>query len=183
MRKDIFRELSHEHLLELAKGIRVAGAKEKELTERQQSVVATIRDLVVHIVEKKDIAKDYSLAESVGQLPKNAQVMIGVGDWLQVFNQQDSSSYFRPEDLSCELLQITGKNRLLRMTNFESLSSGWRLAGLSEDLMNEESITYDGRVKLLQNDLVRGKLFIKCLNTHMTSCSNSNGPVITGKKI
>jgi hypothetical protein len=184
MAKDIFTlSQSHEHLLELSKGIRVAGVKEKKLTEAQQSVVATIRDLVVHIVENKDIARDYSLGQSVGQLPKDELVMSGADDWLRIFNQENGSSFFRPEDLSCELLQITGKEPSNKMTIVESLSSGWRLGGLPDDRMNEHGITYDQRIKLLQDALVKGQLFIIPLKRSTHGLSDNSGPVITGRKL
>jgi hypothetical protein len=184
MAKDIYTlSQSHEHLFELSKGIRVAGVKEKKLTEAQQSVVATIRDLVVHIVEKKDIARDYSLVQSVGQLPKDELVMTGADDWLRIFNQEDGSLFFRPEDLRCELLQVTGEDPLNQMTKVESLSSGWRLGGLPDDRMNEHGITYDQRVKLLQDALVKGQLFIISLKSSTCALGNDSGPVITGRKL
>ena len=183
MGKDNLPELSHEHLLELAKGIRMAGAKEEELTDPQKLVVAAIKGLVIHVIEGKNLADDYlSSAKPVGELPKNTRLMLGINDWLQVFNPQDGVSPFHLKDLSCELAQITGRNRLLGMTNFKSLSSGWRLGGLSEDNMNEEGVTYQDRIKLLQEDLIAGKLSIRPLNTSITSCSNELG-VIIGQKI
>lgn len=178
-----FSELGHEQLLELVKGIRVAGAKETELMDPQKLVVAAIKGLVIHIIEGKNLADDYlSSAKSVGQLPKNTQVMLGLNGWLQVFNPQDGDFPFHSEDLSCELAQITGRNRLFRMTNFISLSSAWRLGGLSEDNMNEDGVTYQDRIKLLQEALVAGKLSIRPLKTSTIRCSNELS-VIIGKKI
>lgn len=183
MSKDAFLELSHEHLLELAKGIRVAGAKEEELTDPQKLVVAAIKGLVVHIIEGKNLADDYLLSvRPVGELPKDTRLMLRMDGWLQVFNPQGVVPPFHLEDLSCELAQITGRNRLMGMTNFESLSSAWRLGGLSEDNMNEDGVTYQDRIKLLQEALATGKLSIRPLKTSIARCSNELG-VIIGKNI
>ncbi|MCG2691591.1 hypothetical protein L6272_02045 [Microgenomates group bacterium] len=188
--------LTHEHLLELANGIRVVGAKkENKLNSEEQTVVAIIRDLVVHLVEGKSFEEDYQVAGSVGELPAGTRVMLGVGGWLETFGNEEyleqrwgGKGYplpdFEPEKLGCELALITGRDSNNEwMIKFQSLSSKWRLTGLREKDMNKKGITGQERIALLQQALTSGKLGIKFFDEQIISGGSGWGPVITGKKL
>ena len=137
-----FTALGEIERVKLAQKIRVAGVKEKNLDFRYELVVAAIRDFVVHIIKGKDLAEDYSLENTVESIPEGTLVMLGVDKWQRVFNQQKGDYYFRPEDLSCELLRIAFRIEEDQTTYFESLSSAWGLVGLNQDKMNRDGITY-----------------------------------------
>ena len=187
--------LTHEHLLELAKGIRAVGAKEKSLNPDQQLVVAIIRDLVVHVIEGRSFEEYYQVAGSAGELPAGTRVMLGVDGWLEMFGNEEylerrwgGKGYplpdFDPEKLGCELALITGRDSNNEwMIKFQSLSSKWRLTGLREKDMNKKGITGQERIALLQQALTSGKLGIKFFDEQIISCCSGWGPVITGRKL
>lgn len=186
--------LTHEHLVELARGIRVVGVKEKKLNPDKRLVVDTIRDLVVHVIEGRNIEEDYQVAGSVGELPAGTRAMLGIDGWLETFGNEEYSEqragkgyplpYFDPKELGCELALITGRDSNNEwMTKFQSLSSKWRLTGLREEDMNKEGITGQERIALLQQALTSGKLRIKFFDEQIISCGSGWGPVFTGKKL
>lgn len=178
-----FTALGKIERVKLAQKIRVAGVKEKNLDFRNELVVAAIRDFVVHIIKGKDLAEDYLLEHTVESIPEGTQIMLGINEWQRIFNQQKCSYYSRPQDLSCELLQVASRDEEMQMTYFESLSSTWGLVGLNQDKMNRDGITYKERVELLQEALVDGKLSIVCFKTQTIGCHNNRGPVIIGKRL
>ncbi|OGD56196.1 hypothetical protein A3I57_00020 [Candidatus Beckwithbacteria bacterium RIFCSPLOWO2_02_FULL_47_23] len=181
--KEKSTSLNHEYLVEQVKEIQAVGVKEKKLTLGQRLVIATIRDLVVHLIEGKSFEESYQMAESVGQVTEGTKVMLGVNGWLRTFNLEENF-YFSSEDLECELTQIAGRDTDKGMTHFQSLSSKWRLTGLREKDMNgKEGMTGQERIVLLQQALISGKLGIKFFNEQILSCGSGLGPVITGKKL
>ena len=190
-----FSELGHEQLLELVKGIRVVGVKEKKLNPDKRLVVDTIRDLVVHVIEGRSIEEDYQVAGSVGELPAGTRAMLGVDGWLETFGNEKyleqrwgGKGYpfpdFDPKKLGCELALITGRDSNDEwMIKFQSVSSKWRLTGLREKDMNKKGIIGQERIALLQQALISGKLRIKFFDEQILSCGSGWGPVITGRQL
>ena len=85
--KEKSTSLNHEYLVEQVKEIQAVGVKEKKLTLGQRLVIATIRDLVVHLIEGKSFEESYQMAESVGQVTEGTKVMLGVNGCLFQFRR------------------------------------------------------------------------------------------------
>ena len=149
---------------------------------------------MVHVIEGRSFEEDYQVAGSAGELPAGTRVMLGVDGWLEMFGNEEyleqrwgGKGYplpdFEPEKLGCELALITERDSERQVTNFQSLSSKWRLTGLREKDMNKKGITGQERIALLQQALTSGKLGIKFFDEQIISGGSGWGPVITGKKL
>ena len=169
-------------LIELSNEIQVAGVEEKSLNPDQKTVVETLRKFVGFVVTGNNLQDNFIMAKCVREVQEGTKIITGAYNWMKTF-YPEMDSYYLSENLSVEMVEVTRHDQEKMITEFNSLSSVFRLEGLSEREMNEQGVDNKKRVSLLQEALVGGKLSIAYHDERLLQTGSGFGPVITGKKL